>query len=207
MADGTSLKLNRLFSAGLLLALLSACTDPAIIAPAEEVARYRYVSNEAPYIALVTNVNTRSKSGDHSALIINGSERVVFNPAGTWLHPKAPERNDLHYGFSNGMRDWFIDYHARETYRVEIQKIEVSREVADIALAAAQQAGPVGPARCTLSITEVLRQTPGFEGFPRVILPNRAKKAFAEYPGVTTEIHYDDSPGDRSDLKNAAPGI
>lgn len=199
--------MRRRFLLGAVLALsgLSACTQPAIIAPQEDVLRYRYVSSEQPYIALVTNVNTRSGSGDHSALIINGSERVVFNPAGTWLHPKAPERNDLHYGFSEGMRDWFIDYHARETYRVEIQTIPVTRETADRALAAAQTAGPVGPARCTLSITDVLRQTPGFESFPRVLLPNRAKKAFASYPGVTTEVFFDDSPGDRSDLSAPTP--
>ena len=178
-----------------------------MIAPAEEVARFRYVANDPPYIALVTNVNTRSGSGDHSALIINGSERVVFNPAGTWRHPKAPERNDLHYGFSEGMRDWFIDYHARETYRVEIQSIDVSLEAADRAIAAAAAEGPVGPARCTLSITDVLRQTPGFEEFPRVILPNRAKRAFATYPGVTTEVFTDDSPDDRSDLTGASPQL
>lgn len=191
--------------AGLALALLSACADPAINAPEADVARYRYVSSQDPYIALVTNVNTRTGTGDHSALIINGSERVVFNPAGTWLHPKAPERADLHYGFSESMRDWFIDYHARETYRVEIQTIPVSRAAADRALAAAQQAGPVGPARCTLSIAEVLRQTPGFESFPRVLLPIRASRAFADYPGVTTEIFTDDSPGDRSDLTGSPP--
>ncbi|MEM8957552.1 MAG: hypothetical protein AAGC86_07030 [Pseudomonadota bacterium] len=195
--------------AGALLAFaaLSACTQPAIVAPDVEVRQARYVSDEAPYIALVTNVNTRSGTGDHSALIINGSERVVFNPAGTWRHPLAPEQNDLHYGFSEGMRDWFIDYHARETYRVEIQKIPVSRAAADRALAAAKQAGPVGPARCTLSITDILRQTPGFESFPRVILPNRAKAAFGQYPNVTTEVHLDDSPGDRSDLTGAPPEV
>lgn len=197
----------RLLGVLLLLAMVSACADPAIIAPEEEVQRYRYVSNEPPYIALVTNVNTRSGSGDHSALIINGSQRVVFNPAGSWLHPKAPERKDVHYGFSKGMREWFIDYHARETYRVEIQRIYVSREAADIAIAAAEREGPVGPARCTLSITDVLRQTPGFEDFPRKILPNRAKQAFAKYPGVTTEIFYDDSPGNRSDLEGVVPEV
>ena len=189
------------------LAVLSACTQPAIVAPEAEVLQARYVSDEAPYIALVTNVNTRSGTGDHSALIINGSERVVFNPAGTWRHPLAPEQNDLHYGFSEGMRDWFIDYHARETYNVEIQKIPVSRATADRALTAAKGAGPVGPARCTLSIADVLRQTPGFESFPRVLFPNRAKAAFAQYPGLTTEIFVDDSPGDRSDLTGAAPEV
>ncbi|MCV6597181.1 MAG: hypothetical protein OIF40_08895 [Mangrovicoccus sp.] len=190
-----------------LVALLMGCAQPVVFAPQQELTQARYVSNEPPYIALVTNVNTRSGSGDHSALIINGSERVVFNPAGTWLHPKAPERNDVHYGFSEGMRAWFIDYHARETYRVEIQRINVSRAVADRALAAAEQAGPVGPARCTLSITDVLRQTPGFEDFPRTLFPNQAKKAFAAYPGVSTEIFTDDSPGDRSDLDGKAPRL
>jgi len=187
------------------LALLLGCSEPGVLAPPADVTRARYVSSEPPYIALVTNVNTRSGSGDHSALIVNGSQRVVFNPAGTWVHPKAPERNDVHYGLSEGMLDWFIDYHARETYRVEIQRIEVSRKVADLAIKAAEREGPVGPARCTLSITDVLRQTPGFEDFPRALLPNRAQRAFGQYPGVSFEVFTDDSPGDRSDLNGQTP--
>ncbi|MEM1130531.1 MAG: hypothetical protein AAGH83_08410 [Pseudomonadota bacterium] len=187
------------------LLLLGACADPEISATEPEITQSRYSSGGPAEIALVTNVSNRDNWGAHSALIIDGPERVVFNPAGTWYHPASPERGDVHYGFTPEMEAWFIDYHARETYRVHIQRIQVPPEVAAAALERARTYGRVGPARCTVAVTEILHGLPGFEDFPVVWFPDRAEKAFARYDGVETTIYVDDSPGDRSDLDRGIP--
>lgn len=148
----------------------------------------------------MTNRNNRSGSGAHSALIIAASETVVFNPAGTWWHPEAPERGDLHHGFSPAMERWFVDYHARETYRVEIQRRAVSPEAAEAILARARDYGTATESLCTIAVSRVLSGAPEFEDFPVVLMPGAAQEAFARYPGVTLETYRDDSPGDRSDL-------
>lgn len=182
------------------LLALTACAQVKPQATQADVARYRYVSDQPASLTLVTSIRNADDSGAHSALIINGPERVVFNPAGSWRHPQAPEQGDVHYGFSPGMEDWFFNYHARITYRIRAQTIEVPPEVADEALALVKQVGAVGPARCTYSISGVLQQLDGFEDFPRTFFPLKASRAFAEYPGVTTKLYTDDSPDDWSDL-------
>lgn len=192
--------LARLAGLFLVLALLAACAKPTPQASDADVARARYVSSAPPSLTLVTSISNRDNSGAHSALIINGPERVVFNPFGTWRHPQAPEQGDVHYGFTPGMEDWFFNYHARVTYRIQAQTLEVPPEVAAKALALAQQNGSVGPGRCTLSISNLLRQLPGFEGFPLALFPMRAADAFGKFPGVETRLYTDDSPDDWSDL-------
>lgn len=184
----------------MVLALLAACAEPGVYAPEADVQRFRYAGDSPSTLSLVTNIRNLSNKGAHSALIVNASEQVVFNPAGTWWHPAAPEQGDLHYGFSPAMKQWYIDYHARETFRVQIQTIEVSPEVAEAALRAVKAYGTVPGSQCTLSITRILSGLPGFESFPKTLFPSSAAKAFGNLPGVETRVYRDDSPDDREDL-------
>jgi len=188
---------------GLAVAALLAvagCADKTPQATDAEVARARYVSDGPPALTLVTSIRKATGGGVHSALIIDGPERAVFNPSGTWRHPQAPEQGDLHVGFSPAMEDWFFDYHARETFDIHAQTLEVPPDVAAEALALARANGSVWPAQCTIAISRILRQLAGFEDFPTALFPSRAMEAFAEYPGVETVVYRDDSPDDWSDL-------
>ena len=106
----------------LVPALLAGCGAEPVWAPDEAVTRAAYRDTEnPPSITLFTVLNNRSGEGAHSALMINASQRVIFDPAGTWWHRTAPERNDLHYGITPTMLKFYIDYHARETYHVDVQ--------------------------------------------------------------------------------------
>lgn len=179
---------------------VAGCAERGIYAPDSDVARFHYPGTQPSTLSLVTNIRNLTNKGAHSALIINASEQVVFNPAGTWRNPAAPEQGDVNFGFSPKMRQVFIDYHARETYRVQIQTVSVAPDVAEAALAAVKANGPVGEARCTVAISHILRGLPGFESFPLAFFPSSAAEAFAKLPGVTTEVYRDDSPDNRSDL-------
>lgn len=184
----------------LVVAGLAGCVDKTPQATDVDMARYSYVSNDPPSLTLVTSISNRSNAGAHSALIINGPERVVFNPAGSWRHPLAPEQGDFHRNFSPAMEKWFFDYHARETFRIRAQTIEVPMAVAAQALAEARAYGSVPPAQCTRSITKILAGLPGFEQFSTSWFPLHASEEFAQLPGVTTVLYTDDSPDDWSDL-------
>ena len=187
----------------LCLAVLAGCGGPEVVRPPDppEVRRAAaHRSGPPAQLALVTNISNTSNGGAHSALIIAAGETVVFNPFGTWSHPAAPEAGDVHYGFGPDMEAWFIDYHARETFRVQVQRVEVPMAVAAEAKRRAEATGDVGPAGCTLAISRVLRGLPGFESFPVTLFPDRARNAFAKMPGVRSTVYVDDSPGDWSDL-------
>ena len=57
-----------------------------------------YVHDGPPRISLYTMVNNDSGAGAHSALVINASQRVIFDPAGTIKHDVFIEKDDVLYG-------------------------------------------------------------------------------------------------------------
>ena len=184
--------MKRLFFALFATLFLSACGAEPIWAPDEAVADARYEHVGPTSVTLYTVLSTRSGAGAHAGLLINGSERVLFYPAGTWRHPKLPERNDVHFGITPKMVDFYIDYHARETYDVVEQTIMVSPEVADLIMARAKAYGAVPKANCTIAISRVLDGVPGFESLPMTWFPKRMMEGFADLPGVQTRRITDD---------------
>lgn len=182
--------MRRLLIALALPLFLANCAEP-VWAPDEAVARARYVSDEPPSITLFTVVRKLGKEGAHSGLMINGSQRIMFDPAGTWTHPTVPERNDVHFGITPRMKQFYIDYHARETYDVYEQTVVVSPEVAELAIRRVQENGAVGKALCGNAISSVLRDIPGFASVGSSFFPKRIMNAFGALPGVTTVVHND----------------
>lgn len=170
---------------------LAACAEQTW-APQEQVDAARFVAEPPTSITLYTVMNKRSGAGAHSAILVNGSERVIFDPAGTWRHPRVPERNDVHFGMTDKAVAFYIDYHARETYDVVEQTIVVSPQVAELMLAKVKAEGPVAKSFCTSATSSVLNSTPGFESLPSTMFPKQLSKAFAELPGVSTKVITDD---------------
>ncbi len=175
--------------------MLAACGGPAepIWASDDAVARARFVAGPPTSITLYTVIGTRTGSGAHSGLLINGSQRVIFDPAGTWRHPSLPERNDVHFGMTDKMVNFYIDYHARVTYNVVEQKLLVSPEVAEAVMRRAMAYGAVSKAHCSRAISAVLRGVPGFESVPHTWFPKTLMEAFGRLPGVTERTITDDS--------------
>jgi len=172
-----------------LAVLLAACGADSVYAPDAAVSRASYSTKASPSLTLITVINNRSGAGGHAALMIDADERVIFDPAGTWHHSAAPERSDVHYGITPLMLDFYIDYHARETYRVVTHTVPVSPDVAAKAKELAEAAGPVPKLYCSWSTAAILRQLPGFESVRRSFFPVRTMNSFAALPAVIEEIH------------------
>lgn len=182
-----------------LLAGLAACGAEPIWSEQHEIDRVAFRAPGPAKLTLITVINNRSGAGGHTGLLINGPQRVVWDPAGTWWSPNAPERNDLHYGMTDRMVDVYVDYHTRETYRTVLQEITVSPEVAAKAMQLAANYGAVSKAQCSVSTSNILRQLPGFESIAVSYFPKNTMDAFAKLPGVTTRTVRDDDPDDNSD--------
>ena len=197
----------RPLAAIVLFGLLGACVGPAEPkwAPDELVAQARYVDDGPKTLTLFTVINNRTGFGGHSGLMINADERLLFDPAGTWYHPQLPERNDVHYGMSDQIVDFYLDYHTRESWRTVIQTIEVTPEQAAAAKRAAQSYGAVPKGQCAISIGRVLRQVPGFEDAPRTYFPKQMMAFFAGQPGVETRVFRDFDSDDNSGVIMAPP--
>ena len=171
---------------------LAGCAAQSEYAPDAAVAAAAYVDPGPPSITLFTVTSTRNGAGAHSGLLINASQRVMFDPAGTWQHPSVPERNDVHFGMTPKMVNFYIDYHARETYDVVEQTIVVTPEVAAIAMQRALAYGAVPKSQCAAATSSILRGVPGFESLPSTWFPKRLMLAFGKLPGVTARKISDD---------------
>lgn len=176
-----------------VLALLAACTKPVVWAPEEDVIAARYQHDGPTEIVLYNVVSNDRDRGEHAALVINASQRVLFDPAGTWTHPESPERHDVHYGMTDRQIFRYTYYHARRTHRVRIQHLQVPRETAEYILRLAEQYGPVPDAYCARSIGDILSQVPGFEHIEVSFYPNNLSDQFALIPGVVEEVIYSDA--------------
>ena len=183
-------------AAGLALSLLAGCasdTSPND-ASLEEVSRAVYRHDGPPALTLYTMINNRSGAGAHTSLMVNGSQRVIFDPAGSVRHSAVPERGDVLYGITPRIEDFYARAHARETFHVVIQRIEVSPEVAEKALQLVTTNGPVAQSRCTASTAAILRQLPGFESISGTWFPKNLSDQFGQLPGVSeTKLFESDS--------------
>jgi hypothetical protein len=176
----------------LALLVLAGCGAERTWAPEVEVQRALYRVEGPAKLTLFTVISTRSGSGAHSALMVSGDHRALFDPAGTFYHPAAPERNDVHFGITENVLKVYIDYHARETFDVRIQDVTVSPEVARMAMREIQNYGAVPKAHCNVAVTAILSRLPGFEDVPRGYFPLPTAEWFSELPGVTDRLVTDD---------------
>ncbi len=182
----------RLMALTLLLPLLAACGADNVYAPLVEVQSRAYREAGPATLTLMTAINNRSGSGGHSALMVSGSQRVIFDPAGTWYHPTAPERGDVIFGVTPQMLDFYVDYHARPTYHLVSQKIVVSPEQAERALQLVQAHGPASKATCGQSVSGILREL-GYRQVGQSFFPANIMRDFQGVPGVVRTEVYDDT--------------
>ena len=163
-----------------------------------EAARYQH--GGTPELTLVTIVHYDTGRGDHTALFINGSERVVFDPAGSWTLDTIPVRNDVHFGMTPVAGASFFVSHVRDTHYAVVQRLAVSPEVAERAIELALQVGPVAPARCASATSSVLRRLSPTQDLRGSVFPQVLMREFGEIPGVQTYELHRDSPDFETDM-------
>jgi len=194
----------RTLAAAAGLVLLAGCEVPEenSASPAE-VSQAAYQHAGPPALTLYTVINNYSGAGAHSALMVNADQRAIYDPAGTFYHPHLPEVGDVHYGMSPPAVDFYIDYHARESFRVIEQTIPVTPRQAAIAMAEIQRYGAAPKAHCTVSVASILSRVPGFEDTPSTWFPKKLMEAVSDRPGVMVREVRDDSKDDNSGLLQA----
>ncbi len=165
---------------------LAACSSDPVWAPDAAVNAATYRSGGPSALTLFTVKNTGSDNGAHSALLIDGSQRVLFDPAGSFEADVSPERNDVLFGFSPAVERAYVSYHARREFYVVIQTIAVPAPVAEQAMRLAFANGAEPKAHCTRATSRLLRQLPGFDAIGGTWFPNNLSDAFGAISGVAT---------------------
>ncbi|MFY0682809.1 MAG: hypothetical protein JXR13_19740 [Thalassovita sp.] len=169
-------------------------TDPPIADDVFEAATYRH--DGPPSLTLYTMINNRTGNGAHASLMVNASQRVIFDPAGSFRKHNIVARGDVVYGVTPHLEDSYRRFHARETYHVIVQELEVSPEVAEMALQMVMTYGEVPDSMCTRSTSEILAQLPGLN-INTTWFPKNLSEQFETLPNVTTGKFYEYDDEDR----------
>ena len=189
---------RRTFLSGLPAVGLMGCTGPIVRAPEPVIEQARYVGTGPKSLTLYTMKTVRSDSGAHTALLIDASQRVMFDPAGSFRQELIPERDDVLFGMSPRLEAYYASYHARASYYVISQKKEVSPDVAEMALNQALSYGSVPQAFCAQATSSIISRLPGFESIGRTFFPNSLSDDFGRLRGVVTREYREADSDDKS---------
>ncbi|MEE9454767.1 MAG: hypothetical protein V3V13_10345 [Paracoccaceae bacterium] len=179
------MKYFRNFFSILSLVILVACADDSSD-PVEQVIAAKYINPEPASITLMTMVSAGGDFGEHSAILINASQQVLYDPAGSFRDKRLARARDVHYGVTPYMAAYYNSYHARFGYYVKVQKISVTPELAEEIFQRAVAQGTTGQLRCGLSVSSVLNGVPMFSSIRTTYYPGKIMDDFAKIPGVST---------------------
>lgn len=163
----------------------------------EQIINATYKHNAPPELTLYTMINNSSGAGAHTSLMINASQRVIFDPAGSFRDKAIVARNDVVYGATPYVEDVYTRFHARKTYHVVIQRLQVSPEVAEKALQLAQSMGEVTDGHCAQSTSTILSQLPGMNISP-TYYPKKLMDQFGQAPLLSTQSLYEYDDDDKT---------
>lgn len=185
--------------------LVAACSnDTGPDSPPEAVAAAAFREAGPKTLTVFTMVNNRSGAGAHTALMVKGSQTVIFDPAGSFRHEKVVERGDVIFGVTPGLVRSYKSAHARTSHHVVSQEITVTPEQAEQALRLVLANGSVSGAFCANSTTGLLSRVDGFEGIKQTFFPLKFMEQVAQLPGVRTTRHFENDEGDIIDGVRAA---
>lgn len=173
---------------------LTACAKEIYDSDAE-VQKASYSHPGGPSLTLLTMISNKNGQGGHSSLMINASERIMYDPAGRWHSSLVPERNDVLFGITPSVLQRYNSFHARQTHHVVMHEIQVSPEVAEMAYRAALEQGASHDSMCTNNTSQVLSKLPGFESLGVMWFPAKLNKKFGELPNVKTTKYYENDVG------------
>lgn len=197
LVSNSGAALLRILTACLVAATLAGCAaSQRPQADQTEITSRSYRDPGPSTLTLYTMISTRTGSGAHTSLMISGSERVIFDPAGSFRADVVPIRNDVLYGITPNVERAYRSSHARETHYARIQTIEVTPQQAEIALQLAKQMGPVAGAFCANSTSQLLQQVPGFEQITTTFYPVKLSDQFGALQGVQTAEYRENDDAD-----------
>lgn len=203
MALGVQRFMRTILLAVLAMLTLAGCAADPVWAPEEHVRRVAYRHPGPPRLTLFTMVSNETGAGGHTSLMINASQRVIWDPSGSFQHDAIPERNDLLYGATPEVADVYTRYHARKTWHVVVQEVDVSPQVAEMAFRMARENGAVMNAYCAHSTSTILQRLPGFESIGTTMYPVKLQEMFERVPGVRTRVLHEYDSDDNSKVLEA----
>ena len=191
--------------ASLLCAVfLAGCAEKGKESPQAQIEAGFYAHQGPSKLTLITMINNRTGAGGHTALLVQGRQSVIFDPAGSFVHEKIPERGDVLYGMSPRWLQIYKSAHARSDFHVVSQEFVVTPGQAARAMQLVQSNGAVPSAFCANATSGILKQIPGFQSIQQGFYPLKLMEQVEQLPGVNTTRYYED---DKGNVRDGIPGL
>ncbi len=195
----------RIWMALACVGLLAACAnEPGSDNSFAEAAAAAVTVPGPKSVTLMTMINNRSGGGGHSALLVNGSQQVIFDPAGSFRDPRVVEKGDVLYGMSPAWVQSYKSAHARSTFHVVSQTVTLTDAQAEQILKLVMSNGQVASAFCANATSSLLSEVPGFQAINTTFYPAKLMEQFEALPNVTTTKYYENDEGDVIDAVQTA---
>ena len=177
--------MRKVLIAAAALAALAACAprNPEVLPP-EQLAPLAYRSNTPPSVTVYTVLNQVTGAGTHTALLVNGSERVLFDPASGFKAEGVTRSGDVLYGYTPGVESAYFAVHDRHNFVVKTTTFALSAESTERLLQQAKAYGPVAPAHCATSTIDILRTDPAFAALDTTYSPRKLGQQLDQLPGA-----------------------
>ncbi|WP_299024977.1 hypothetical protein [uncultured Sulfitobacter sp.] len=179
--------------------LLAGCAEAVKESSSQAIDAAAFAHTGQPKLTLITMINNRTGAGGHTALLVQGKQSVMFDPAGSFEHERIPERGDVLYGMSPKWIQIYKSAHARTNFHVVSQEFTVTPAQAARAMQLVEASGPVSGAFCASATSGILRQIPGFQSIKQGFYPVKLMEQAAKLPGVKTTRYYEDDEGNVTD--------
>ncbi|WP_298858160.1 hypothetical protein [uncultured Sulfitobacter sp.] len=180
-------------------AFLAGCAEKGKESPQAQIEAGIHTHQGPPKLTLITMINNRTGAGGHSALLVQGQQSVIFDPAGSFEHEKIPERGDVLYGMSPNWIQIYKSAHARSDFHVVSQEFVVTPAQAARAMQLVRSNGAVPSAFCANATSGILKQIPGFQSIQQGFYPLKLMEQVERLPGVKTSRYYEDDQGNVRD--------
>ena len=183
----------------LCAAVLAGCAEKGKESPQTQIEAATYAHSGQPKLTLITMINNRTGAGAHTALLVQGNQSVIFDPAGSFEHAQIPERGDVLYGMSPTWIQIYKSAHARSNFHVVSQEFNVTPAQAARAMQLIQARGSVPSAQCAYATSALLKQVPGFQSIQQGYYPLKLMEQAEQLSGVKTTRYYEDDEGNVRD--------
>ena len=172
-----------------VVAALSGCGSGRAVSSDPVVEKARYVSSEPQSLTLLTSIRNDTGNGAHSALLINASQRVIFDPAGNYFSQQVPQKGDVLYGVSPPVLQSYLNFQSSKGFHVVAESVQVSPDVAELALQKSVSNGAATSGFCSDNVSSIVHTLPGFTSLPVSLFPRSFMLDFGKLPGVVVTTY------------------
>lgn len=175
------------------LVALAGCAAASSDELAEIARTVSYHPTDAqPSATLIVSQEKNGGGGVHAALMITGSEQLIYDPSGSYHNSRTRRVGDVVYGVTPKVVEEFALHQADYRHDAVLHQVPISHDLAEALLRRARAHGGSLPGFCASNISDVVGRAGPFAGVRDTMWPSELSEDFGRIEGVETRVVTDE---------------